>query len=328
MKTQLKNVSLGLMKLFSICGIFIFITVGFYIRQVLRGISIEEAIYRIIDPNIIAFEEICMVLFFGFFGFAYGLTTGARIQIKNDKVAKLIDTIVNYGISTSIWWMTLSGLAFQISLGKEGLNSLISSTGIIQYLLGIFLTSMILTGVILVEIYVIAQLIEKKMGLGQGSSFLSFLWRRICPYLTFVLVGILQFKFFQANIFWGIAIGLVAPTIIIPISNYTIQTDFREREKLQRQERNPSFTLPRMSLEQQNLDDSLDRGNSIVKKQCGECGTPMTLFSPGMLVNTNALQGSFQCAVCGRCYCYEHSDSRKTCKCGKKVWIERLYISQ
>lgn len=39
-------------------------------------------------------------------------------------------------------------------------------------------------------------------------------------------------------------------------------------------------------------------------------------------------QNCFQCSSCGRLTCYTHSDNRKTCECGAKNWIQRMYIQK
>ncbi len=70
----------------------------------------------------------------------------------------------------------------------------------------------------------------------------------------------------------------------------------------------------------------------IVK--CWGCNEKMTIFlgvkHPGIFPRQVLVHQShkwcYQCAACGRYYCWDCSDSRKPCSCGAKLWQEKLYF--
>jgi len=68
--------------------------------------------------------------------------------------------------------------------------------------------------------------------------------------------------------------------------------------------------------------------------RCCRCGAKMTIFLgvgrigmfPRAVLFHQSHQGCFRCGACGRYYCWDHSDSREPCICGKTAWQERLYF--
>ena len=70
-------------------------------------------------------------------------------------------------------------------------------------------------------------------------------------------------------------------------------------------------------------------GNQDSGTHCARCGMPMYIITGKMLRTEDfkKSQGCFQCGNCGRYTCYDCSDSREPCDCGKKNWIEKSYLT-
>ena len=75
--------------------------------------------------------------------------------------------------------------------------------------------------------------------------------------------------------------------------------------------------------------DFLKSGNDQRNTRCAICGKYMTIISNALVHSVIAMQsqGCFQCKACGRFTCFNCSDNREPCKCGKNNWMPKIYIS-
>lgn len=71
------------------------------------------------------------------------------------------------------------------------------------------------------------------------------------------------------------------------------------------------------------------RGTSSIN-YCTVCRKPMRIVTGQIIRTSDAmnLMGCFQCGVCKRVYCWDHSDARNKCICGNQMWISKDYLPE
>jgi hypothetical protein len=64
--------------------------------------------------------------------------------------------------------------------------------------------------------------------------------------------------------------------------------------------------------------------------KCAVCKCPMMIISGGIIDRDlfAKVQGCFRCQACGRFTCYDHSDNRSVCSCGRQAWQQLQYLPE